>query len=364
MVAGVATIAFSLVVSIAPAMAAKGGNSRRQQRQWQRGRRQDPRCDHRPGGRRARERALGLRLLGRLLRLQPDRGRNLADPELAADRRRQRRCLGHLRHAGDGVDATGDLALADGHYRLEWQTDGDNNTKHKTFWVECEGSESNPEDETPGDETPGDETPGDETPGDETPGDETSPDEEVESGEESNNPPPADEDPDATDDGDRRRRRRPGRQPRSCGLASGVRWRCRTGSQRRRRGAPRHLTSHSAERRSRDDRRPADHRRSHGHQASAVTAHRVSHRALIRFRCPPPPPALLRRGRPLSVRLRRRSMRRALASATARPRSPRSGTARWPGASGTAYGRGRGAGPASTPGRPGNGRARWPRSGG
>jgi hypothetical protein len=37
----------------------------------------------------------------------------------------------------DGVDATADQGLADGHYRLTWLTDGDNNEKHKTFWVEC-----------------------------------------------------------------------------------------------------------------------------------------------------------------------------------------------------------------------------------
>ena len=45
----------------------------------------------------------------------------------------------------DGVDATADQSYADGHYRLSWQTDGDNNEKHKTFWVECGDPEPDPD---------------------------------------------------------------------------------------------------------------------------------------------------------------------------------------------------------------------------
>jgi hypothetical protein len=116
--------------------------------------------------------------------------------------------------SADGVDSTGTLALADGHYQLNWQAADDRNAKHKTFWVECEdtGSEveaspsvdaSPSQDEsTPSDEevvTPSDEevvTPSDEevvTPSDEevvTPSDEevvTPSDEEVVT--------PSDEDP-------------------------------------------------------------------------------------------------------------------------------------------------------------------------
>jgi hypothetical protein len=37
----------------------------------------------------------------------------------------------------DGVDTTSTLAPVEGHYRLEWQAVGDHTVKHKTFWVEC-----------------------------------------------------------------------------------------------------------------------------------------------------------------------------------------------------------------------------------
>ena len=197
MAAGVATIAFSLVVSIAPAMAAKGGNADGNNGNGNAGvaKIHDATTDL-EAGEHANEPWVCAFWLGFYASNPTEAGTwqilswpPTGDGSVVAS--------GTYDTAGDGVDATGDLTLADGHYRLESQTDGDNNTKHKTFWVECEGSESNPEDETPGDETPGDETPGDETPDD----DETSPDEEVESGEESNDPPPADEDPDTTDDG-------------------------------------------------------------------------------------------------------------------------------------------------------------------
>ena len=45
---------------------------------------------------------------------------------------------------GDGVDTTGVLAPAAGHYRFEWLTDGDRNSKHKTLWVadDCDAEEN------------------------------------------------------------------------------------------------------------------------------------------------------------------------------------------------------------------------------
>jgi hypothetical protein len=210
-VAGVATIAFSLIVAIAPAMAAQGGNSD--------GNNGNGNNDGNNGngnagvaqvhdattdleaGEQANEPSVCTFWVGFYASNPTEAGTwqvlswpPTGDGSVVAS--------GTYDTAGDGVDATGDLALTDGHYRLEWQTDGDNNTKHKTFWVDCEATDDNPGDETPGDETPGDETPGDETPGDETPGDETNPDEEVEGGDGSNNTPPAEEDPDANDDGD------------------------------------------------------------------------------------------------------------------------------------------------------------------
>jgi hypothetical protein len=212
MVAGVATLALSLILSIAPAMAARGGNSDGNNGNGNAGvvKIHDATTDL-EAGEQANEPWVCAFWVGfyasnptqagtwQILSWPPT-----GDGSVVSS--------GTYDTAGDGVDATGDLTLADGHYRLESQTDGDNNAKHKTFWVECEASDSDPEDQTPGDETPGDETPGDETPGDETPGDETpgdetpddetNPDEEVESGEEPNDTPPVEEDPDATDDED------------------------------------------------------------------------------------------------------------------------------------------------------------------
>jgi hypothetical protein len=45
---------------------------------------------------------------------------------------------------GDGLDTTGVLAPAPGHYRFEWLTDGDQNSKHKTLWVadDCDADPS------------------------------------------------------------------------------------------------------------------------------------------------------------------------------------------------------------------------------
>ncbi|HEX9634371.1 MAG TPA: hypothetical protein VGB34_02680 [Candidatus Limnocylindria bacterium] len=82
---------------------------------------------------------------------------------------------------GDGLDATATLDPVPGHYRFEWTAAGSNNSKHKTLWVDetCGSEDEDPpsEDETPPseDQTPpsGDETPPseDETPPseDETP---------------------------------------------------------------------------------------------------------------------------------------------------------------------------------------------------
>ena len=80
MAAGVATIAFSLVVSIAPAMAAKGGNADGNSGNGNAGvvKIHDATTDLEAGEH--GERAVGLRLLGRLLRLRtrprPEPGRS------------------------------------------------------------------------------------------------------------------------------------------------------------------------------------------------------------------------------------------------------------------------------------------------
>ena len=39
---------------------------------------------------------------------------------------------------GDGADTTEVFSIAEGHYRLEWQAITDTTSKHKTFWVACE----------------------------------------------------------------------------------------------------------------------------------------------------------------------------------------------------------------------------------
>ena len=54
--------------------------------------------------------------------------------------------------SGDGADATAVLSLANGHYRLQWTPDGANE-KHKTFWVACEESPASDE-ATPPSEDP------------------------------------------------------------------------------------------------------------------------------------------------------------------------------------------------------------------
>ena len=150
MVAGVATIAFSLVVSIAPAMAAKGGNGN-----------DNGNANGNAGVAKVHDATTDLEAgeqgnepwvctfwvgfyasnpteagTWQILNWPPT-----GDGTVVAS--------GTYDTAGDGVDGTGDLALAEGHYRLEWQTATDSNVKHKTFWVECEATEaeSDPTDE-------------------------------------------------------------------------------------------------------------------------------------------------------------------------------------------------------------------------
>jgi len=109
--------------------------------------------------------------------------------------------------SGDGLDATTTLSPDPGHFRFEWAAAGSNNAKHKTLWVDeaCETDVIPPSD---GDEVPpsGDEVPpsGDEVPpsGDEVPpsGDEVPPsgDEVPPSGDET--PPSGDETPPSGDE--------------------------------------------------------------------------------------------------------------------------------------------------------------------
>ena len=178
MAAGVATLAFSLVVSIAPAMAAKGGNA----------------ADFK-----IHDAATALEAVGNEPQVcefwvgfyssdPADAGTwqvlgwpPTGDGTVVAS--------GSYETAGDGVDTTGLLAVPNGHYRFESQSNSDANSKQKTFWVACEATESGSD---PSDGTP--------------PTDEADPsgDEEV-MGEEDTPPTnqagPDDENPDATDDG-------------------------------------------------------------------------------------------------------------------------------------------------------------------
>jgi protein DEK len=100
--------------------------------------------------------------------------------------------------AGDGFDSTGTLDPVAGHYRFEWGSTGSSNSKHKTLWVDetCGTDETPPnEDETPAneDETPANE---DETPANE---DETPPNEEEdETPPSENSVPPSNEEEDET----------------------------------------------------------------------------------------------------------------------------------------------------------------------
>jgi len=139
-VAGVATLTFSLVVSIAPAMAAKGGNA----------------ADFK-----IHDAATALEAVGNEPQVcefwvgfyssDPADGGTwqvlgwppTGDGTVVAS--------GSYETAGDGVDTTGLLALPNGHYRFESQSNSDANSKQKTFWVACEATESgsDPTDGTP-----------------------------------------------------------------------------------------------------------------------------------------------------------------------------------------------------------------------
>ena len=59
---------------------------------------------------------------------------------------------GNYDTTGDGLDATSTLSPDPGHFRFEWAAAGENNSKHKTLWVDetCGEDETPPnEDETP-----------------------------------------------------------------------------------------------------------------------------------------------------------------------------------------------------------------------
>ncbi|MGK5448471.1 LPXTG cell wall anchor domain-containing protein [Streptomyces radiopugnans] len=44
---------------------------------------------------------------------------------------------------GDGHGRTDDMTLPDGHYKLEWNFEGENGrAKHKVFWTDCEGPDT------------------------------------------------------------------------------------------------------------------------------------------------------------------------------------------------------------------------------
>lgn len=144
LVAGIATIALSLVLSIAPAMAAKGGNgnsaengngnagvaqihdattdlvaSEQGNEAWV--------CGFWVGFYATNPTETGT--------WQLQSWAPTGDGTVVAS--------GTYDTAPDGVDETEDLSLADGHYRLTWQTTGDTNSKQKTLWVECAPTESN-----------------------------------------------------------------------------------------------------------------------------------------------------------------------------------------------------------------------------
>jgi hypothetical protein len=144
-VAGITTVAFSLIVSIGPALAAAGGN----------GNGNSNGNGTNAGTVKVHDAATSLE--AGLIANEPwvcsfwvafysdndEAGswelRSWAptgDGSVVAD--------GAYDTSGDGVDATTTLALADGHYRLEWQPEG-SNSKQKTFWVACDEAASSTE---------------------------------------------------------------------------------------------------------------------------------------------------------------------------------------------------------------------------
>jgi hypothetical protein len=199
-VAGVATIAFSLIVSIGPAMAAAGGNGN----------------SNGNGGNAGTVKIhdASTSLEAGLVGNEPQvctfwvgfysDGGEVGTWEMHNRPPTGNGALmssGSYDTSGDGVDATSTLVFPDGHYSLDWEANG-SNAKQKTFWVACDeetsGTDASPsEDPAPTDSesTPSDEsTPsGESTPSDEaapsgdetTPSDESTPsDEAVPSGDE------------------------------------------------------------------------------------------------------------------------------------------------------------------------------------
>ncbi|MFE5922741.1 LPXTG cell wall anchor domain-containing protein [Streptomyces sp. NPDC056468] len=70
---------------------------------------------------------------------------------------------------GEGHGRTADMTLADGHYKLFWNFEGEKGSaKHKVFWTDCEDEEEGGATATPSASSPGSE-PEPETPGDSTP---------------------------------------------------------------------------------------------------------------------------------------------------------------------------------------------------
>lgn len=148
MVAGVATIAFSLIVAIAPAMAARGGNGNGNNSDNGNG-------NGNAGVAQVHDATTDLEApvsgnepwvctfwVGFYASNPTEAGTwqivswpPTGDGTVVAS--------GSYDTAGDGFDQTSDLSVAEGHYRLTWQTASDPNAKQKTFWVECEGTESN-----------------------------------------------------------------------------------------------------------------------------------------------------------------------------------------------------------------------------
>ncbi|MGW1615332.1 LPXTG cell wall anchor domain-containing protein [Streptomyces sp. NPDC002285] len=70
---------------------------------------------------------------------------------------------------GEGHGRTADMTLADGHYKLFWNFEGEKGSaKHKVFWTDCEDEEEGGATATPSASSPGSE-PEPETPGGSTP---------------------------------------------------------------------------------------------------------------------------------------------------------------------------------------------------
>ncbi|HEX5578567.1 MAG TPA: hypothetical protein VFY43_02760, partial [Candidatus Limnocylindria bacterium] len=135
LLAGVATIAFSLVLSIAPAMAAKGGNAG------------VAKIHDASTGLEAEEQANEAWVCTFWVGFYASNPAETGSWQILSWPPTGDGTVlvsGTYDTSDDGVDATADQSLGEGHYRLVWQTDGDNNEKHKAFWVEC----ADPEEES------------------------------------------------------------------------------------------------------------------------------------------------------------------------------------------------------------------------